>query len=256
MKKKRSLMYGAWKKMIAAYLLSFTVSLVIGTCLITVAHLKPDSLFMASTKRLSYALPILEMGTRFGIDLGILLFFWNTIGALLTISFIYTTAWFNPHFKGRFPSVLRSIFCGTTRMKLLCYLPGCKKIEEEPIRRVYVWVMVPLLSMILLGIESGMTVSTGAYLFGSFSSSFMALVPHGLVEIPTLALAGAVPFSAHLLIKEISLNNGVPFVFQQVEKHRNTLPIKKVAGFAIGGLFAAGLVEAHLTQWIMNSLLS
>jgi hypothetical protein len=120
-------------------------------------------------------------------------------------------------------------FAARTRMKLFCYLPGCAKIEEESLRRVYVWVMVPLLGIILLGIESGLSVSTAAYIFGSFFSAIIALLPHGLIEIPTLALAGAVTYSAHLLVKEQARRNMTRVVFQQIEAHRKPCRSIKIA---------------------------
>ena len=139
-------------------------------------------------------------------------------------------------------------------MKILCYLPGCAKIEEEPLRRLYVWLMIPLLGIILLGIESGLSVSTAAFIFGSFYSSIIALLPHGLIEIPTLSLAGAVTYSAHLMVNKQVRINTTRTVFQQMEMHRNAMPIIKIALLVIGCLCLAGWVEAHFTQRIVDSL--
>lgn len=254
MKTDQAFLYSAWKKLIVAYVLAFAISLAAGTLLVKIGHIKPESLYEMSTKRLSYALPVLDMGSRHGIDQGVLLFVWNSVGALMTLSFIYTAAWFNPHHVGLFPQGLRKIFCGKTRMKLFCYLPGCAKIEAESLRRLYVWVMVPLLGIILLGIESGLSVSTATYIFGSFFSAIIALLPHGLIEIPTLALAGAVTYSAHLRIKNQAPSNMTRAVFQQIEKHRNSMPIMKIALLVAGCLFLAGWVEAHVTQRILDNL--
>ncbi len=139
-------------------------------------------------------------------------------------------------------------------MKIFCYLPGCAKIEEEPLRRLYVWVMIPLLGIILLGLESGLSVSTSTFIFGSFYSSVIALLPHGLIEIPTLSLSGAVTYSAHLMINKQARTHSTRTVFQQMEMHRNTMPIMKIALLVIGCLFLAGWVEAHITQQIMERL--
>lgn len=238
-----------------AYLTAFSMSLVIGTLLVEIGNIKPEAVYEISTKRLSYALPLFDVGTHHGIDTGVLIFVWNSIGALATLSFIYTAAWFNPHHMGLPPIGVRKIFCGKRRMKIFCYLPGCAKIEGEPVRRCYVWLMVPLLGIILLGLESGLSVSTAAYIFGSFFSAFMALLPHGLIEIPTISLAGAVTYSANLLIDNQAQNTRSRLLFQQIEKHRTVLPIKKIALGVIGGLLLAGLVEAHVTLPILNNLL-
>jgi hypothetical protein len=252
MKTYQALLYVAWKKLIVAYLLSLIIGLVTGTLLVKIGHIEPERLYEVSTKRLSYALPVFDMGIRHGIDMGVLLFVWNAVGALTTLSFVYTAALLNPYHMGLPPQGVRKIFCGKTRMKLLCYLPGCAKIEEEALRRVYVWLMVPLLGIILLGMESGLQVSTATYLFGSFFSAIISLLPHGLIEIPSLAIAGAVTYSAHLLVNKQARSNTTLVVFQQIETHRNTMPIMKIALMVIGGLFLAGWVEAHVTQRILT----
>jgi hypothetical protein len=251
MKTARSLLFSAWKKLILAYLISFIISLVVGAMLVKIVHIRPEKLFELSSKRLSYALPVFDLGSQHGIDMGALLFVWNTIGALITLSFIHMAALFNPDHIGSLPQGLRTIFCGASPMKLLCYLPGCARIEAEPLRRLYVWLMVPLLGIMLLGIESGLQVSTATYLFGSFFSAFVSLLPHGMIEIPCLALAGAVPYSANLLVDQHAQGNQPCMVFQQIETHRKNLPIMKIAMLVTGGLLLAGLIEAHLTPLFM-----
>jgi hypothetical protein len=247
-----SLLYKAWKQLIRAYLISLVVSLAIGLLVVKAGFIAPERLFEASTKRVSHVLPVFEVGARVGVDLGVLLFGWNVFGAFATISFLYTAALFNPDHMGMQPRGLRRIFCGSKRMKLLCYLPGCSKIDVEALRRVYVWLMVPLLGIILLGIESGLQVSTAAYMRGSFLSAVMALLPHGLIEIPTFAFAGAVTFAAHLRIREAAQGNVTPSVFKQLGDHRKAMPIKKIVWIVVGGLLLSGLVEAHITPRLMQ----
>ena len=67
-------------------------------------------------------------------------------------------------------------------MKLLCHLPGCSKIEVESLRRLYVWLLVPLLGIVLLGLESGLQVATAGEIIGSLSAAVISLLPHGLIE--------------------------------------------------------------------------
>jgi hypothetical protein len=254
MKTNHPLFYVAWKKLIVAYVLSLFMGLVAGTLLVKIGHIRPERLYEISVKRISYAFPVFDTVSRYGIDMGIVLFVWNCFGALVIMSFIYSAALFNPTRIGLPPQVVRRIFCGKTRMKLLCHLPGCKKIEAESLRRVYVWLMVPLLSIILLGIESGLQISTSSYLRGSFFSAIITFLPHGLIEIPTLALAGAVTYSAHLIVGKQAQHNETHAVFQHIETLRNAMPIMRLALLVIGGLFIAGLVEAHVTQRIVNNL--
>ena len=241
------LFFKAWKKLIGIYVASLAVGLIGGFLLVQVWHMRPERIFELSSKRLSYALPVLDMGSRHGIDMGLLLFVWNTIGALITLSFIYAAGLFDPDRAESFPKGLRRIFRGTARMKLLCYLPGCARIEAEPVRRLYVWLMVPLLGMVLLGLESGFQVSTATYLFGSFHSAFVALLPHGVIEIPSLALAGAVPYSAHLMVGRQVRDRQPHAIFRQIAHHRQGLPVMKIATVVTAGLLLAGWIEGHVT---------
>ena len=249
---KRSLLFIAWKRLIRAYVFSAVFAFVAGTLLVKIGQMQPERIFEVSTKRLAYALPIFEWGIRLGFDMGILLFVWNAFSALILLSFIHATTLFDPDRSGSFPRIIRQVFCGRTRMKLLCHLPGCASIEAEPLRRVWVWLMVPLLSIILLGLESGLQASTAAHLFGSLYAGLIALLPHGVIEIPTLALGGAVAYSAHLFIKDTAPSKKTGEVFRRLESFKQTLPIIKIACLVIGGLFLAGLVEAHVTPHLMR----
>jgi uncharacterized membrane protein SpoIIM required for sporulation len=180
------------------------------------------------------------------------LFLWNCAGALATISFIYSAALFNPLKAAQQPRALRKVFCNQTPMKLLCFLPGCLKIKTESLRRLYVWLMIPLIGMILLGAETGLSASTAKLIFGSFQAGILSLAPHGIIEIPAFALAGAVAYSAHLLIKPQAPAGRIDRAFAELEAHRNALPIQRIVLFVIGGLLIAAMVEAHLTPMLMG----
>jgi uncharacterized membrane protein SpoIIM required for sporulation len=245
-------LFTAWKKLLLAYFISAAAGMVFGTVLLNLIKIAPETIFEISTKRLSYALPVISMGTQAGLDTGISIFLWNGVGALATISFIFTATLFNPFNIGRSPRVIRNLFCSPPRMKLLCFLPGCMKIEQEPLRRLYVWLMIPLISMILLGIETGLSVSTTQKIFGSYLTGITSLVPHGIIEIPAFALAGAVTFSGHLVIKPKISNNPIPKIFQELKSHRQRMPITKVSLAVIFCLLLAGVIEAHVTQALIG----
>ncbi len=250
-----SQLYQAWTRLIFAYLVAFAVSFAAGIVFIHFFRVSPETLFEISTKRLAYALPVFETGAALGIDTGILLFIWNSLGALVTISFLYAAPLFNPANIALSPKSIRRAFCGRKRMKMLCFLPGCLRIEEESLRRLYVWLMIPWLGMVLLGLESGITVSTSGYIFGSYLVGFIALIPHGIIEIPAITLAGSVAFTAHLLIKEKASLNMIAEVFARVEGYTAEVPVQKIIFIVIAALLIAGLVEAHITQKIVDTLL-
>lgn len=241
-------------KLIQAYLISFAASLAAGYILIQWFYLDPQKLFEITTKRLAVAGAVFEKGMKLGIDTGILLFVWNSLGALATISFIYTASLINPLNSTRFPRGLRKSLVGKSRMKALRFLPGCSQIKEEPVRRLYVWLMVPLLGIILLGAECGFIVSTATHLFGSCLIGIISLLPHGIIEIPAISLAGAVTFSGHLLVKEVAGKNPANEVFEHIQAYRNKLPIRTIALFVVLCLLIAGFIEAHVTGNVIGFL--
>jgi uncharacterized membrane protein SpoIIM required for sporulation len=251
------ILFQAWMKLIRAYLIAFAASLSVGYGLIRWFYVPPEKLFELSTNRLAVAGAVFQKFMELGLDLGLVLFVWNFLGALATLSFIYTASWIDPRNIARFPHALRKSLVGKGRMKMLQFLPGCRKIEEEPVRRVYVWLMVPLLGIILLGAECGFIVSAAARLSGSFLIGILSLVPHGIIEIPAITLAGAVTFSGHLLVKE-AVEKQLPkqhladSVFDRIETYRTRLPVRTIALAVMLGLLVAGLIEAHITGKIMG----
>lgn len=247
-----ALFYSAWRRLIVAYLLSFGLSFVCGILFIEIFRVAPETLFEISTKRLSYAVPVFDFGAKLGIDNGIVLFAWNGLGALATISMLYAAPLFNPDNLSLFPQTIRRAFCGTRKMKLLCFLPGCSVIEEEAHRRVYVWLMVPWLGMILLGVESGLTVSTSAHLFGSYVMGIVSLIPHGVVEIPAISFAGAVTFAAHLLVRKHGGGERDGALFAELENYKRKVPLQKCVPVVLLFLLIAGLVEGHVTLGILG----
>jgi len=255
-KTNKLLFYRAWLRLIVAYLLAFALSFGIGFVLIQFFKVSPETIFGFSTKRISIAFPVFTTGTELGVDLGIILFFWNTLASVITISFLYTAPLFNPQNILLSPRLIRKILCGSGRMKLLCFLPGCLAIEAESIRRVYVWLMVPWLGMTLLGIESGLTASTSAFAFGSYLIGFVSLLPHGIVEIPSVAFAGAVTFTMHLMVKKKAGNTSSDTLFAEIETFKKEVPLVRIVLIVMAFLFIAGLIEGHITPLILDFLAS
>lgn len=251
-----SFLITAWKKIVTAYLLSGMLGFILGSLFIYLGKVDPVTVFDMSTKRISYAVPVMNRIVRFGVDTGIFLFIWNSIAALATISFLYTADWFNPQHVESAPAAIRKFFCTEKKMKLLCFLPGCRRFQQEPLRRLYIWLMVPLLGMILLGLESGMSVSTSKFIFGSYVTGVVAFLPHGVVEIPAFSLAGAMAFSAHLMLRKRREYTNSQAVFHEVENHQRKLPFRRIVFLVIAGLLVAGLIEAHVTGVILRACAS
>lgn len=247
-----SLFYKAWGHLLRGYLFSLCISFVFGLMLLYVFHLEPGAIFQASSTRISYVVPVFDAGVGLGLDLGFIIFLWNSGGALVTMLFFFAYKLFDPERLAQPPRLLRTILCGKQPMRLLCYLPGCRAVEKEHLRRLYVWLMIPFLGIILLGFESGMMLAVGKELQGSYLASFISFLPHGIIEIPAIALAGAVTFSGHLLVKEQVYSVTSAQLFNKLAAYEKRLPAKKLAVAVVAALFAAGMIEAHVTTAILN----
>lgn len=247
-----SQLYIGWLRLLRVYVFSVSGSFCVGLILLHFFHVRPETIFHASSTRISYVVPIFDAGMGLGLDLGVILFLWNSMGALITMLFFYAYSLFDLGRSERFPRFLRTMFLGRHQMKMLCYLPGCRKIVKENLRRLYVWLMIPLLGMILLGLESGMMLAVGNENMGSYLGSFLAFLPHGIIEIPAVALAGSVTYSAHLKVKgEVQILTQEQ-LFANLAAYENTLPVTRLICIVVGCLFVAGMVEAHLTPVIVS----
>ena len=251
----QKILFRAWMQLVAAYLISLGLSWLTGWLLIHIIKIQPQILFELSTKRISYTLPLLEAGSEKGFDESIILLVWNSLACLATLSFIYTASWFDPDHSDHFPHFIRKRFCSKRKMKLLCYLPGCSRIEAEPLRRLYLWLNVPFYGIVLLGVENGLSISTAPAILGSYGKGLIALLPHGIIEIPTICLAGAVVYAAFLHIKTNMQTDLTADTFNAVANYRKTLPLQKIAAGVIIALLIAGIIEAHLTLKIMANLM-
>ena len=116
--------------------------------------------------------------------------------------------------------------------------------------------MIPWLGMILLGLESGMTVSTSIYMFESYLIGFASLIPHGIVEIPTISFAGAVTFTAHLLVKVKIQRSVSARIFENLNEYISEVPLLKIICIVLVFLIVAGLLEAHVTFRLIDILLA
>lgn len=143
---------------------------------------------------------------------------------------------------------------GQKRMKLLCYLPGCRAIESENIRRLYVWLMIPLLGILLLGLESGLLMTVGTHSLKDFFLSFLTFLPHGIIEIPAFTLAGAVTYAGHLLVKNEVENGAGSEIFTRLHEYRKTLNPFMTGIGVTGVLFLAAMIEAHVTTRLAEFL--
>lgn len=250
----KSLLFTGWKQLLKMYLASLAVGVVCGLLLIQVFHVPAELVFQLSSSRVAHAAAVFDAGVSLGIDQGVLIFVWNVSAAFVSMGFFFCFPLFDAEHRYDFPQIVRKMVLGQRPMKLLCYLPGCRSIERENLRRLYVWLMVPLLGIMLLGLESGLMMTVGIHSVTDIFLSFLAFLPHGIIEIPAFTLAGAVTFSGHLLVKNEVGKDGDRGIFSQLRLYRQTVnPVRLMVAVSVALLLAA-MVEAHITTKLVQYL--
>jgi uncharacterized membrane protein SpoIIM required for sporulation len=89
---------------------------------------------------------------------------------------------------------------------------------------------------------------------GSYGKGLIALLPHGIIEIPAICLAGAVVYAAHLHIKANLKTDSTADAFYAVEKYRRRIALKKIVALLLAALLLASIIETHVTLKIMAKL--
>lgn len=97
-----------------------------GYILIGWFYVAPEKLLAFGARRVSLVAAVFEKAMGLGLDLGILLFFWNFSGALATFSFIYTASWIDPRHLSQRPRLVRNALSGKGRMKILFSTVGSR----------------------------------------------------------------------------------------------------------------------------------
>ncbi len=237
-------------RLITVYLVFVLSGFAAGFVVINFFGVPPAAVFKTSSTRISQVAPIFQAGVDYGIAQWLLIFAWNSLAGLVSIALFYLFPLFDPGRAGQPPRFLRKIIIGQKTMKMLCYLPGCRRIDQEHLRRLYVWLMVPLLGMTLLGLETGMMLAASREHFNNYLTAVMAFLPHGIVEIPAIAAAGAVPVSGHFLMSKNIAGGGQ--IFPLLEAHKAELPIRQITLAVILGLCLAAFIEARITPSIIS----
>lgn len=250
----KSILLTGWKQLLKMYLAALSSGIALGFFLIKLLHVPPELVFQLSSGRVSHVVTVFDAGMRLGIDQGVLIFTWNVLAALVSMGFFFCFHLFDPLKYQNPPRFLRKIIRGQKPMTLLCYLPGCRTIDSENIRRLYVWLMIPLLGVLMLGLESGMLMTVGSDSLKDLFFSFLTFLPHGIIEIPAFTLAGAVTYAGHLLVKEEVRKLGEGEIFLRLNRYQQSLQPLLIASVVTVMLFGAAMIEAHVTTRLAQYL--
>jgi hypothetical protein len=214
-------------------------------------------LHVASGGVRNVSLPIVEAGMKRGVPMGLMLFAVNFSVSVVFILLLVASPLLDPEAKEKFPSYLRKMVTRNTAMDkplfwLLGFLPSFRELGHEDLRAVTVWLNVaPAAAMIILGIELGAVTAAVQKLSGSLLYSGAMLLPHCVVELPALCLAGSLPFGAYRSLREQARNGAVTEFFAAVREMIRLRGTRLRIALVPVLLLLAGVIESEITlPWI------
>jgi hypothetical protein len=217
--------------------------------LIEIGLLQPTRALETATAGIRHVgYPLLAYGAQLGVEEALLIFLSNLLVAVLLVSALSLAAHGVPRrISSRFPRLVRKAW-HSSHMDVLRLVPGCCDISDPQLRLTYFCLFViPMVSMVFFGVMIGCMLASGQYVFGSLATVLALVVPHGILEVPMIVLAAAIPFSAYLLVQKgvaSSLPNGV---LHEINRFRSCYPLQICLIVVISLLWVAGVVEVIYT---------
>ncbi len=246
----------AWKWLFAH--LAITASLTYFTTVAATLSglIRPESLLMATTYGIRHlGGPILQHGIALGIDKSIVTFFCNMTVALLIMSVICWVRMLNPYnTDGRF-SLLRRRLQRDRTAKHLKIVPYFAQIKSSQLRlSVFCLLCVPFIVIVILGLIIGILLGTVHMISSSSLVALAYIMPHGIFEISALLLASSIPVAIWMTIKPTVDNENSRLAFRRIGRMATSYQLQQKIKMIINLLLIAGLVEAHFTMRIVQTL--
>ncbi len=243
------IIFQAWRALMGRLLLATLLSYLAVMWLVEVGLLRPTRTLGAATSGIRHVgRPLLAYGTRLGIEETLLIFLSNLLVALLIASALSLAAHGVPgQISSRFPLWARKAR-HDPHPDVLQLLPGCCNIPDPQLRLTYFCLFViPVVSMVYFGVMIGCMVASGQYVFGSLAEVLVMILPHGVLEVPMIVLAAAIPFSGYLLVKKGVASHWPKGVLCEINRFRSCYPLQLCLMVVISFLWVAGVVEAIYT---------
>ena len=87
-------------------------------------------------------------------------------------------------------------------------------------------------------------------MYGFFFVFFATIIPHGLLELPAICLAAALPFGTYRFVREATQKGAVTDVFRDFRVAIRSQHARQRLGYITCLFLPAGFVESHLTPFV------
>lgn len=241
--------FRCWHDLLSRLFLSAVATYSLIVCLSYSGIVDPFEVLGITTAGLRYVGgPLVAYGSILGLPPAYGIFLCNTFVALLIVSTLFLVMFYNPHRWPSYPWIIRRSFERDASAKRLRFLPGCRRIENPQLIIVgFCLYFAPMLAMTFFGIMIGSMIAAGQFVFGSLQTVLEMIVPHGMLEVPAIVLAAAIPLSAHSLVVENLSRGKVSRVFQDLERFKASQHIRLCLTILVSALYVAGVIEGSLS---------
>ncbi len=248
----------AWGRLLILLAVSWVAAYLLFLGILGLAPGSAESmLHVASGGVRNVSLPIVEAGMERGLPMGLMLFAVNFSVSVVFILLLVAAPLLDPEATGEFPSLLRKMVTKKTAMdkplfRVLGFLPSFRELGHEDLRAVAVWLNVaPGAAMIILGIELGAVTAAVQKLSGSLLYAGAILLPHCVVELPALCLAGSLPLGAYRSLREQARNGAVTEFFTSIREMIRLRGTRMRIVLVPVLLLLAALIESEVTlPWV------
>ena len=247
----------AWARLIVMLVVAMVFAYALFWGLAAAGLINPESALKAASVGVrNVSLPLVHAGAERGIDPSIVIFGVNSVAAAVMAMLLFAAPLIDPNVKSGFPRLVRGLLTkedpiDRAMFRLLRAAPSFRAVGVKELRPLYVWLrLIPPCVMVALGFEIGTIWAAAAEILQSFRVSTATLMPHGLFEIPALALAGALPYGAYRAVRGDMEAGRSAEVFAAIRRAiRSRAVWGRVAGVVVL-LIVAAWVEIHVTPLV------
>jgi hypothetical protein len=255
----------AWGRLMLMLAVSWVASYLLILGLIKTAAVSPDAVLNVATGGVRHvSIPIVEAGVEKGVPVGMMFFAVNFSVSMVFILLLVASPLLDPGARDEFPSLIRRILTRKSSLDkplfwVLGFLPSFRNLGNEELQPVTVWLNVaPAAAMTVLGIELGAVTAAVQIRFGSLLFAVALLVPHCVLELPALCLAGSLPFGAYRSLRDDAANGSIEIFFDNVRTIIQSSKTRVRIALVPCLLLVAGVVEHQVTpvvaSWVAKGM--
>lgn len=246
----RAYIVKAWVRQLLVELVSFLVALAV--CLLLVYVLRVRSLLILNVVEVYGLRPYHEAALRKGVDPSIVYILQNAFAALVLLLLLPFVSLLDPARASEFPSGIRRFLIRQSNnesdLKLLGAFKGFRAIPGALLRSIYLYLdRIPILPSITTGLVLGILAGLTRAMMGSFLPLVILVAPHGILEIPTAALAWSLTRAGALMVHSNLERGETEQVFATLRAYAHSRTLKVGILIVVVALVIAGVIEGHVT---------